>query len=288
MRIATGIPNTIRDTEGSLFPVWAQTAEALGFSCLGTIGRISYDCYEELMVLASCSAVTRSIELMTTVLLGPIRETALLGKQVATLDRLSNGRFRLGLGLGAREEDYTVTETPFCDRGEQLEAQVELLYRIWEQGLVRGASRPIGPEPRRPRIVLSGRADAAIERAGRMSDGFISTPSPVDEIRTQFGLFRESWNRAGRGGKGYLAASRYVVLDPKLQKEAEDNVRDYYGFGGQEFIDQILAGLLRTPEQVKEAVESIAQTGADELFIWPVTDKLEELHRLAEAVGKMS
>lgn len=285
MRIATGIPNTIRNSEGHLFPHWAQTAEALGFASLGTIGRISYDCYEELMVLAACSAVTQTIDLVTTVLLGPIRDTALLGKQSATLDRLSGGRFTLGLGLGAREEDYEVTQTPYTKRGEQLETQVNLLYQIWKQELVRGATLPIGPEPRRPRLVLSGRAEAAIERAGRLSDGFIATPDPVDELRSQFNRFHEAWESAGREGKGYIAASRYVVLDPKLQAEAEDNVRDYYGFGGQEFIDHVLGGMLRTPQQVEEAVASIEETGADELFIWPVTNKVEELHRLAEAAG---
>lgn len=285
MRIATGIPNTIRNTEGHLFPSWAKTAEALGFSSLGTIGRISYDCYEELMVLAACSAVTQTINLVTTVLLGPIRETALLGKQSATLDRLSAGRFILGLGLGAREEDYEVTQTPYVNRGDQLETQVNLLYKIWEQELVRDATLAIGPEPRRPRLILSGRAEAAIERAGRLADGFIATPDPIDELRSQFSLFHQAWENAGREGRGYLAASRYVVLDPKLQKEAEENVRDYYGFGGPEFIDHILGGMLRTPGHVKEAVESLKETGADELFIWPVTNKIEELHRLAEAAG---
>jgi len=270
LKIATCIPNTIRNQPGHLYPTWAKTAESLNFSSIGTIGRISYDCYEELLVLASASAITQKIGLMTTVLLGPIRETALLGKQAATLDRLSAGRFTLGLGLGARQEDYTVTETPYRHRGDQLEEQVLLLQKIWKGDKIRGAERPIGPAPNRPRVVLSGRAEAAIDRAGRISDGFLAAPSPADDIKKQFQTFREAWEKAGREGKGYLGASRYVVLDPKLQKQAEDNVRDYYGFGGQEFIDQILSGLLRTPAQVQDAIAEVKETGAEELFIWPV------------------
>lgn len=283
MRVATGIPNTIRGTEGHLFAQWARIAESLGFSSLGTIGRISYDCYEELIVLAAAAAVTQRIGLATTVLLGPIRETALLGKQAATLDRISGGRLTLGLGLGAREEDYAVTGTPFKNRGERLEEQVKLLQRIWKQEKVRGADKPIGPEPCRPHLVLAGRAQPAIERAARLADGFLAAPASIEDTRAQFDTFRAAWKAAGRSGQPYLAASRYFVLDPKLQKEAENNVRDYYGFGGKEFVDTILAGLLRTPEQVRETVDQFSETEAEELFIWPVTNRLEELHRLAEA-----
>jgi alkanesulfonate monooxygenase SsuD/methylene tetrahydromethanopterin reductase-like flavin-dependent oxidoreductase (luciferase family) len=285
MNVATGIPNTVPGVPGRLYLEWARTAEACGFSALGTIGRISYDCYEELMVLAAAAGVTHRIGLMTTVLLGPLRETALLAKQAATLDRLSNGRFRLGLGLGAREEDYRVTQATFDRRGEQLEEQVRLIQRIWAGEKIRGAERPIGPLPQRPSVILSGRVEAAVERAGRIAGGFISTPMPVKDMTHQYELVRRTWKSHQREGQPYLAASRYVALDPKLQDEAETNVRNYYGFGGADYVKRILDGMLRTPDQVRDAIAEVGDTGADELFLWPVTAHLEELHRLADARG---
>ena len=100
MKIGIGLPNVIPGTEGRRLVGWAQRAEELGFDSLGVIDRVVYDSYEALLALAMAAAVTERIELVTNVVIAPLRNTGMLAKQAASLDRASGGRLTLGLALG--------------------------------------------------------------------------------------------------------------------------------------------------------------------------------------------
>ncbi|MGH3624910.1 MAG: LLM class flavin-dependent oxidoreductase [Sciscionella sp.] len=98
MDVGIGLP--IGDT-GAL-PDWARQAEEGPFNTVGLLDRLVYDNPEPLVALAAIVGATSRIRVRTEVLLAPLREPALLAKQSVTLDRVSGGRFTLGLGLGGR------------------------------------------------------------------------------------------------------------------------------------------------------------------------------------------
>jgi alkanesulfonate monooxygenase SsuD/methylene tetrahydromethanopterin reductase-like flavin-dependent oxidoreductase (luciferase family) len=111
-------PNAVPDTEGRTLVDWARRADEAGFSTLGTIGRLVYPNYEELIALAAAAAVTSRIRLTTSILLGPLHtNTALFAKQAASLDRISGGRLVLGLGIGGREDDFAASGLTMAGRG---------------------------------------------------------------------------------------------------------------------------------------------------------------------------
>src|SRR3954453_17931540 len=126
MDVAIGLPATIPGVEGDQVLEWARRAEARDFSSLGTIDRVVYRNYEPLLALAAAAAVTERIRLATTVLLAPLRlNAALLAKQAATVDHLSNGRLVLGVAVGGREDDYEASGADFHTRGKRFDEMLE-------------------------------------------------------------------------------------------------------------------------------------------------------------------
>src|SRR5207245_1210155 len=137
-----GLPNADKSLhDGRLLIDIARRAEALGFATVGTIGRVSYPSFEELVTLAAAAGATERIGLMTDILLAATREPVLLAKQAATLDQVSGGRFVLGIGVGGRSDDFDVTGLNLHDRGKRLDAALDPMHRAW----------PGEPVPRSPR-----------------------------------------------------------------------------------------------------------------------------------------
>src|SRR5947209_13195030 len=169
MDIGIGLPNTVPGVDGRRLVDWARDAEQAGFSTLGTIGRLVYPNYEELVALSAAAAVTSRIRLTTSVLLAPLySNSALLAKQAASLDRLSGGRLVLGLGLGGREDDFTASALPTKGKGRRLDEQLTEMKRIWS-GEHYGYAGAIGPEPVRrggPELILGGNAEDDLPPGG--------------------------------------------------------------------------------------------------------------------------
>src|SRR6478735_5150218 len=175
MDLGIALPNAVPGTTGAQLTEWARRAEARGFSTLGTIDRVVYDNYEPLVALAAAAAVTERIGLSTTVLLAPLRtNTALLAKQAHSVNALSDGRLTLGIGLGARDDDYETSGVELRGRGKRLDAMLEEIKEIWAGG-------EVGPTiAGAPRLVVGGHADAAYDRAARLGDGWIAAGSGPD------------------------------------------------------------------------------------------------------------
>src|SRR3712207_3383285 len=155
MDIGIGLPNAVQGVDRRGIVDWAQRAEQAGFSSLGTIDRIVYPNYESLIALAAAAAVTERIRLLTDILIAPLRDqTALLAKQTATLHHLSDGRLDLGLAVGGREDDFTVTGADFGSRGRTFDRQLEDLERYWAGEEIEG---PVA----HPGVLIGGTSDKA-------------------------------------------------------------------------------------------------------------------------------
>lgn len=131
---------------------WARRADATPFSTLGLLDRLVYDNPEPLVTLAALAGATSRVRVQTEVLLAPHHGTALLAKQTATLDRMSGGRFTLGIGVGGREDDCRAAGIDIRRRGRRLDEQMETLRRIWAGHPYDDAEGvgPIGPAPLTP------------------------------------------------------------------------------------------------------------------------------------------
>src|SRR5581483_2381485 len=123
-----------------------------------------YPNYESLVTLAATAGATKLIGLMTSVLIAPLRNTAILAKEAASLDALSGGRLTLGLGIGGREDDYAACESDLDTRGKRFDEQLETMHRIWQGQALSPATGGIGPASAHtggPSILIGGYAPAA-------------------------------------------------------------------------------------------------------------------------------
>ncbi len=151
MEVGIGLPNAVPGTSGEQLVEFARRADARGFSSLGTIDRIVYPNYEPLVALGAAAAVTERIGLLTSVLIGPLRANpAALAKQTLSLNALSGGRLTLGIGLGARGDDYEISGIDTATRGRRLDEILERITEIWSEQEV----GPTAAVP--PRLVVGG------------------------------------------------------------------------------------------------------------------------------------
>ena len=287
MDIGIGLPNTVPGTEGRALVDWARHAEEAGFSTLGTIGRVVYPNYEELIALSAAAAVTSRIRLTTSVLLAPLyTNAALLAKQAASLDRLSGGRLVLGLGLGGRDDDFAASGVSTHHRGRRLEEQVALMRRVWS-GEEFGYAGGIGPEPARPggpEIILGGATEASFRRVARIADGWIMGGGTPDMFAQAAAGVDQAWQDEGRPGRPRKLTLAYFGLGPEARSQAEGYLLHYYGWLG-EIANMIAGSAAVSPEMVKSSVAAFEASGCDEIIFVPTASRLDQVSLLAEAIA---
>jgi alkanesulfonate monooxygenase SsuD/methylene tetrahydromethanopterin reductase-like flavin-dependent oxidoreductase (luciferase family) len=287
VEIGIGLPNTVPDTEGRTLIDWARHAEEAGFSTLGTIGRLVYPNYEELVALSAAAAVTSQIRLTTGVLLAPLyTNSALFAKQAASLDRLSGGRLVLGLGLGGREDDFAASGVSAQGRGRRLEEQIAMMKRVWS-GEEFGYAGAIGPEPARPggpEIILGGASEATFRRVARLADGWIMGGGTPDMFAQAAAGVDQAWQDAGRPGRPRKLTLAYFGLGPEARSQAEGYLLHYYGWLG-DIASQIAAGAAVSPEMVKSYIAAFEASGCDEIIFVPTASRLDQITLLADAIA---
>lgn len=288
MRIGIGLPASIPSTRGELVLEWARAADAGPFSSLALIDRLVYPNYEPMITFAACAGATQRIRLMSSVLLAPLRNPAILAKEAASLDALSGGRLTLGLGLGAREDDYAAAEIPFHERGKRFDAQLALMKSVWAGEPASADTGKIGPAPARPggpEILLGGYSPAAMRRVGRWADGIIAGSGAAAMAAQIYALAVESWQEAKRPGKPRFVGCFYYGLGPDALERAGAYIRDYYRFMGPN-VEGMAQSIPATPDAVQQMFESFREAGADEVIAWPCIADMSQLHLLAELVGE--
>ncbi len=203
MKIGVSLPvRELRDDLGAIRD-FAQLAEELGYTHLRIPEQIarpdSGHLHEPMTLLAWVAGFTRTIELVPSVIVLPARQTVLFAKQAAEVDRLSQGRLRLGIGVGGHRREYGSLGQDFATRGRRCTEQMQLLKRLWTEPRVtfegefdRVSKNGIDPLPiQRPIPMWIGGASVpsrpVLERIGRHADGWfaICAPEQFAAIRSE-------------------------------------------------------------------------------------------------------
>jgi alkanesulfonate monooxygenase SsuD/methylene tetrahydromethanopterin reductase-like flavin-dependent oxidoreductase (luciferase family) len=285
MKVGIGLPTTIPGARGDEVIEWAKRAEAAGFSSLGTIDRLVYGNYESLVALGAAAAVTERIGLATTILILPYRASAaLVAKQAATLQALSDGRLVMGVAVGGREDDYRAAGVPFEHRGKRFEQMLDEMKRLWA-GEERGHAGGVGPDvsDNPPPLILGGQADAAFRRAARYGEGWIMGTAPPEYFPPAVEKLESAWRAEGRDGEPRKMSLSYFSLDDDPEAQLRRKIGVYYAFAG-EYAEMMVAWAAKGEEEVRERVRAFEEAGCDELIMCPASSDPGEVDRLAAAV----
>jgi alkanesulfonate monooxygenase SsuD/methylene tetrahydromethanopterin reductase-like flavin-dependent oxidoreductase (luciferase family) len=163
--------------------------------------------FPQLPMLHRLAAEAEGLWLGTNVTLLPLHNPIELAETGAFLDVISGGKFLLGVGLGYRPEEFQVFGVPMSERVSRFTEAVEIIRRLWSEERVTHSGRhwqfsdaTIAPRPLqapRPPIIIGAQVDAALARAARIGDGWLSVPTTtLAELDAQMAAFKSARSAA--------------------------------------------------------------------------------------------
>jgi alkanesulfonate monooxygenase SsuD/methylene tetrahydromethanopterin reductase-like flavin-dependent oxidoreductase (luciferase family) len=275
MNIGVGLPTTTPATDGALVLDWARRADDGPFSSVAVLDRVAYDSLEPFAALAAAAAITARVRLATMIAVGPLRATALLGKQAASVHALSGRRLTLGLAVGARIEDYEVAGVEHRGRGRRLSEQLAYLRGGIDEDRV-------GPARDGIELLVGGLSGQAFSRMARYADGYAHGGGPPRAFAGAATRAEAAWRDLGRPGRPLLWGQGYFALGDVERGSAY--LRDYYAFAGP-FAERVVAANLTSARAIRDFVRGYEEAGCDELVLFPTVADAAEFDRLAEAVA---
>lgn len=269
MKVGVSLP--VREMADDLHAIrdFAQAAEALGATHLRVPDQVirpgNKHLHEPLTLLSYVAAVTEHIELVPSIIVLPLRQTALVARQTAALDVLSRGRLRLGIGVGASAPEYEAMGVDFHSRGRRCDEQLELMHKLWAQDTVtfhgefdRVTENGINPRPLKGRIPIwvGGRSvpsDPVVERIGRWADGWfvLATPEEYPQVRARIDAAAA---RHGRDPAQIGTEAGVAVVGPR-EAEWRDRVSNWHATGLTHLCIRTLGGDLQVAQHVPKLTE---------------------------------
>jgi alkanesulfonate monooxygenase SsuD/methylene tetrahydromethanopterin reductase-like flavin-dependent oxidoreductase (luciferase family) len=289
MHIALGLPSRVASASHERMLEWVTRADRGPFSSVVVTDRVVSQALEPLSVLAMAAGATQHVRIMTSVIIGPTRETTLLARQAATIDVLSGGRLTLGIGIGVRDNDYLATGFDFHRRGRRVEEQLPILRRLWAGEPLSNEIGPIGPQSRAhgPELLIGGYVPAIVRRIAQWGDGYMAPGGGEPEsMLKMWQQIKQAWREAGREGKPRWVGASYFALGPNAVDHATRYINTNYGYN-PELAARRLRTLPASRLAVEDAIKRQADMGVDELILRPCAEDLDQMELLAEIASRL-
>jgi probable F420-dependent oxidoreductase len=280
MQLGVVFPQTEIGNDPAAIRDYAQAAEELGFGHL-----VAYDhvlganpnrpggwergytfessFHEPFILFGYMAGLTQRIQFFTEILILPQRQTALVAKQAAAVDVLSNGRLRLGVGVGWNPIEYEALGQSFRTRGKRMEEQIDLLRALWTEPLVtfdgqwdRVPDAGINPLPvQRPiPIWMGGMSEPVQDRAARLADGwFPQRIGPGAEAKALFERMLDNVRANGRDPGSFGIEVRVNAADGPPEDQARA-ASEWGAIGATHVAINTMGAGLTSPQQHIEAI----------------------------------
>ena len=280
MKLGVVFPQTEIGSDPGAVREYAQAAESMGYNHIlafdhvlganaesrpGWSGAYRHtDAFHEPFVLFGyLAAVTSSVELVTGVIILPQRQTALVAKQTAAVDVLSQGRLRLGIGIGWNAVEYEALGENFHDRGRRSEEQIDLMRKLWTNDLITYEGRwhkvtdaGLNPLPVQQPIPVwfGGAAPQTIRRVATMGDGWFPLFRPDDRGRELIESMREQAAAADRGPDD-IGVESWVSIRDSSEDDWKRTAEAWRELGATHLSVNTMNAGLESPQAHIEAIQ---------------------------------
>jgi probable F420-dependent oxidoreductase len=307
--LSIGVQTIHRRTEPATGP-WLPTIDEMK-SLVELVDRCGYDSmwvgdhvaftiaiFDPLLQLAQAAVLSRRLVFGTDVFLLPLRHPTPIAKQVSTLDHLTEGRFIFGVGVGGEfPKEYEACGVPINERGARLSESLTIMRKLWTGEPVSHAGKfftfegiRMQPPPRQPGgppIWCGGRADPALRRIGRMTDGWMSYVVTPDMYRQGLEKIATAASEAARTfdrgfGTAHLLFTRIDDTYEKALDAATISLSQRYAMDFRKAAQRY--GALGTPQDVVETIFKFQQAGVRHLildFVGPYEERDQQIERFA-------
>ena len=214
---------------------------------------------DHLTCMTYVSAITERVRLGVSVINIPWYNPVLLAKRLAAMDVLSNGRITVGVGLAWSEDECDAANVAYRERGRIGEEAIECLLAVWGSDPVEYHGKYfnlepayIGPKPVQkphPPIIVGAFAPKALDRAGRLADGFTGCCAPVDALISMMRQVKQAAAERGRDPDQLISVMRCLVN--RTDERLDDATR---------------AVTHGTWDQIADDAQKMADAGVDEIF----------------------
>lgn len=295
MKVGMNLPVMVPGLTRDIVRQWCRRVDAGPYSSIAAGERITFPNPEIMVTLSHAAAWTERVTVGFHVLVPPMHDAVLLAKQVATLDVLSGGRVCLGVGVGAREEDYRAVGATWDSKLlTRMEKGVETMRCVWSgTHFIENATRPVEPRPLQPGgppLLAGVLMPQAIARVAKWADGitgFSFGPSRED-VEMRFEGARHAWEQAGRKTKPFLATGFWFALGKNPEEQVASYLERYLGFMGPDAGRALAPNIsAKSPATLRDALKMCADLGADEVLLVPTTSDPDEVERAAEVVASL-
>ena len=287
-RIAVGVvfPQTEIGADVGGVRAYAEAAQDLGYKHLLVFDHVigadpdaepykpwqgpytAHTMFHEVMVLFGfLAAAVPKLELVTSVVILPQRQTALVAKQAAEIDVLSGGKLRLGVGIGWNWVEYEALGMSFKNRARRFEEQIELLRRYWQEPIFSHEGRyetvtaaGINPLPiQRPiPIWIGGSAEPALKRAAEIADGYFPQ-RPLEGGWPATLAKMKAWREAaGKDWSTYGIEAR-INAGTGTPDEWRQTFEEWKGLGATHITVNTMNGGLRGPDQHVQRIREVKE-----------------------------
>lgn len=272
---------------------WCRKVDEGPWSSLAVPERVTYTSHSLTVQIAAAAALTERVRLWTTLIVLPAHDAVQTAKDMASVDRLCDGRLTVGVGVGGREQDYRAIGGDFTRRWQRMDDQVAEMRRIWAQEPPFEGADPVGPPPVQaggPPFVAGVVGPKAIARAARWAAG-VDDPSSItkvelDALTAQRDKVVQAWKEAGRSEPPHFSSSLWYALGPGAKQQLGDYVFNYMRIFDEGYARHLAESApVHSPAALREAVDAAREAGCDEFFLVPTTTDPAELDRTREALG---